>query len=411
MPIAFIILLIVLLFIMGRQLIPFAPAIWLIMTIGAIATLVTFQISPLAAWQAINWQVIGYLIGVFIIGRALEDSGLLYRLSERVFAHAHTGQSFLLSLIFIFGLLSTILMNDTVAIIATPLLIMIARKNKIDAKPLLLALAFSVSLGSTLSPIGNPQNLLIASESGMPQAFKSFLQYLTLPTLISLGICYGLFHLRYRNTLIKTRITTVVEQAHYRPLSLLCQCSLLLMILLIAAKITLEITSGYHLNFSLIGIISCLPIVLFSHRRWKIVRDIDWHTIIFFISMFILMQSVWDNGVIQHTLQTHQFNITHIPTILIIGAVVSQLISNVPLVALYLPLLIHHHANVPHFLALAAGSTIAGNFLIMGAASNVIIVQNAEKRGAKAFGLRDFILLGIPLGLLSLIIFGCFLMS
>ena len=64
---------------------------------------------------------------------------------------------------------------------------------------------------------------------------------------------------------------------------------------------------------------------------------------------------------------------------MILSATLSQLISNVPLVALYLPMLAN--PDVQSLMALAAGGTIAGNFLILGAASNVIIIQNAEKRG------------------------------
>ena len=55
-------------------------------------------------------------------------------------------------------------------------------------------------------------------------------------------------------------------------------------------------------------------------------------------------------------------------------------------------------------MALAAGSTIAGNFLILGAASNVIIIQNAEKQGG-TLGFFEFARVGIPLGFLNLLVY------
>jgi Na+/H+ antiporter NhaD/arsenite permease-like protein len=61
--------------------------------------------------------------------------------------------------------------------------------------------------------------------------------------------------------------------------------------------------------------------------------------------------------------------------IMVLSATLSQLLSNVPLVALYLPMLAN--LNVQSLMVLAEGSTIRGNFLILGAASNVIIIQNA----------------------------------
>jgi hypothetical protein len=64
-------------------------------------------------------------------------------------------------------------------------------------------------------------------------------------------------------------------------------------------------------------------------------------------------------------------------TLLLVSVLLSQFISNVPLVALYLPLLAG--ADVNALMALVVGSTLAGNVFIMGAASNIIIAQNAEK--------------------------------
>jgi Na+/H+ antiporter NhaD/arsenite permease-like protein len=90
------------------------------------------------------------------------------------------------------------------------------------------------------------------------------------------------------------------------------------------------------------------------------------------------------------------------------GVLLSQLISNVPLVALYLPVLQSHAAAPETLLALAAGSTIAGNLLILGAASNVIIVQRAERRGT-ALRFLDFARAGIPLTLLQTSVYWLFL--
>jgi len=86
----------------------------------------------------------------------------------------------------------------------------------------------------------------------------------------------------------------------------------------------------------------------------------------------------------------------------------SQLVSNVPLVALYLPLLQHAGVSEAGLLALAAGSTLAGNLLILGAASNVIIVEAADRRGTHV-SFAEFARVGIPLTLLQVAIFGVFL--
>ena len=410
MPLSIIILIIVLIAISIRKIGPYTLPIWLVMSAGAATTLATLQISISSAWHSIDWNIIGYLAGVFIIGQGLEESGLLYRFNERLFAHAHNGKTFMLSMIFIFGLSAALLMNDTIAIIATPLLLAIAQENDLNPAPLLVALAFSITIGSTLSPIGNPQNLLIATKGNMLHPFGDFLTHLTIPTLISLFVCWLLFWISYRKTIFNKPISAHIDSGHHPHLSKLCKISILLMTLLIIIKIIINaIYKQPYISFSAITLTSCTPIVLFSKKRLTILKKMDWHTLVFFISMFILMQSVWDGGLIQHYMKIAHIDITHIPTIFVISTILSQLISNVPLVALYLPLLAHHHATTQQLLALAAGSTIAGNFLVIGAASNIIIIQNSEKRGTNTFSSWEFMRLGIPLGLVCLIIYWIFL--
>ena len=90
------------------------------------------------------------------------------------------------------------------------------------------------------------------------------------------------------------------------------------------------------------------------------------------------------------------------------SVLLSQLISNVPLVALYLPYLQSLQAETPALLALAAGSTIAGNLLILGAASNVIIIQRAERHG-ETLGFTEFARTGIPVTCINLLVYALYL--
>ncbi len=91
------------------------------------------------------------------------------------------------------------------------------------------------------------------------------------------------------------------------------------------------------------------------------------------------------------------------------GIVLSQLISNVPLVALYLPLLNSHNVNNFGMIALAAGSTIAGNLFILGAASNIIIIQNAEKKNGETLTFLEFVKVGLPLTIINALVYYFFL--
>ena len=126
--------------------------------------------------------------------------------------------------------------------------------------------------------------------------------------------------------------------------------------------------------------------------------------------MFVLMESVWNTGFFQGLISSLNLDIMSMGIILILGVVVSQLISNVPMVALFLPLLISTDPGVKQFMALAAGSTIAGNLFILGAASNIIIIQHAEKENAgESVTFMEFAKVGVPLTVINTAVYWVFL--
>jgi len=96
-------------------------------------------------------------------------------------------------------------------------------------------------------------------------------------------------------------------------------------------------------------------------------------------------------------------------TIIIVSVVLSQILSNVPLVALILPMLLSGNPSAELFCALAAGSTIAGNMLLLGAASNIIIVQNLEGREEEGVSFIEFAKIGIPLTITQTIVYMFFI--
>jgi Na+/H+ antiporter NhaD/arsenite permease-like protein len=101
-------------------------------------------------------------------------------------------------------------------------------------------------------------------------------------------------------------------------------------------------------------------------------------------------------------------NLVSIGMILVISIVLSQLISNVPLVALYLPMLMQAGVTAKELMALAAGSTIAGNLSILGAASNVIIIQNSERKSGETLTFLEFIKIGVPLTITNALVYWLF---
>lgn len=401
-----VILLIVFALIAVRQVGSVKLGIWQIMLLGALAVLLTGQIPLVDALRAINLDVMLFLFGMFIVGQSMEESGYLSQLSYRFFRRAKSMDHLVLLILFGMGIASAFLMNDTLAIIATPVVLLLAKKHNASSKLLLMALAFAVTIGSVMSPIGNPQNLLIAISGGVQNPFITFFKFLFVPTILNLFLAYFLLKIFYKKHFHNNSLNHSQELIKDAELSNISKISLVLLVLLVFTKI-MTVFLGVWADFRLthIALISAIP-VLFSPKRFSIIKKIDWHTLIFFASMFVLMQSVWDSGVFQII---SDFDITSIGAVLMIAVFMSQLVSNVPLVALYLPLLLHAGGATTEMMALAAGSTIAGNFSILGAASNVIIIQNAEKKAGETLTFWEFSKVGIPLTFINAAVYWLFL--
>ncbi|NMC77599.1 MAG: anion transporter [Candidatus Methanofastidiosa archaeon] len=381
------------------------------MTLGAIVCLLTGQISPVDAIRSVNLDVILFLFGMFVVGVGLEESGYLSHISYKIFKQAKNQDQLLLVILFVIGFASAFLMNDTLAIIGTPVVIHLSKKHDTSPKLLLLTLAFAVTIGSVMSPIGNPQNLLIALEGNINNPFVLFFEYLLIPTVINLLIAYFVLKLFYKDNFHNNSLNHSEEPIKNRNLAKLSKTSLILILFMVILKISI-VTSGINFDFRLtyIALVASMPILVLAKERLQVIKNVDWKTLIFFISMFILMQSVWNSGFIQGLINNMDINITNLLMIFIVSIVLSQFISNVHLVALYLPMLIDAGATSKEMVALAAGSTIAGNLFILGAASNVIIIQNAEKKSNETITFKEFAKVGIPLTILNTIVYYVYLL-
>jgi Na+/H+ antiporter NhaD/arsenite permease-like protein len=370
------------------------------------------QISPMDALRAINVDVMLFLFGMFVMGEALEESGYLGHLSHRLLRSARTTDQLVLLLLFVVGLASALLMNDTVAIVGTPVVLLVARRQGLPPKMMLLALAFAVTIGSAMSPIGNPQNLLIALAGDLASPFVSVLARLLVPTVLCLLLAYVVLRWAFRDAFGREVAILQPEPIRDHRLAKLCKASLVIILAMVGVKVAIAVlglSDRLDLRLTYIALAGAVPVLLLSPRRAQVVRGVDWETLVFFASMFVLMQAVWDADFFQPVIEGSGAPVTSVGVIILMAVLLSQLISNVPLVALYLPMLLAAGAGEGGLVALAAGSTIAGNLTIRGAASNVIIVQNAERRGGPTLTFLEFARVGVPLTLISVLVYWAFL--
>jgi Na+/H+ antiporter NhaD/arsenite permease-like protein len=194
----------VLVVIAARKIGRFPVRIWQAMAGGALLVLLTGAITPTDALRAIEPDVMVFLFGMFVLGEALVESGALYAVAYAMLDRIRSTDALVLALLFGSALASALLMNDTLAVIGTALALQLAREHRIDARLLLLTLAFGITIGSVASPIGNPQNLLIAVRGPVPSPFLTFAGALAVPTLLNLLLTYGVLRWRYRAAFHRT---------------------------------------------------------------------------------------------------------------------------------------------------------------------------------------------------------------
>jgi Na+/H+ antiporter NhaD/arsenite permease-like protein len=308
-----------------------------------------------------------------------------------------------------------------VALVATPIVIGIAKQMKVKPAPLLITLAFGITIGSVMTPIGNPQNLLISLSSGMDYPFLTFLQYLAAPTLACIGATYLVVRRVFKKELAHAVPSQLVATKDLITDYRLAKISLTITIIVMVGFFAVGFVSMFgiqtSLNFSHIALIGGLGLFAVSAKRKEILRGMNWKIIVFFMAMFVFMGGMWHGGTIEIFSSAFPHLNRHDPSsalnIVLTSVGLSQIMSNVPFVSIYLPILHslgYAGKDTLAWMALAGASTLAGNLTILGAASNVIILESAEKRKEKAFSFIEFLKIGSIVTTLNIAILYTFLL-
>jgi len=404
--------------IIGRR--RFGVPIWAAMLTGA-ALMVGLQVIGVTdAFKAVNLEVIAFLFGMFSLVSALERSGVLRAVAVRMLAQAKTPSQILMIFVVGMGVLAAFLVNDTIALLGIPLAVQIARHSGIRPAVLLLALAFGITVGSVMTPIGNPQNLLIAIDSGIEFPFATFLLYLGAPTIANLFATFYVLKLYFRKELaVSSRASEVADDdGAYNPRQ--ARLSIYATVATLAGFALSEVLHGLgvaDLSLSVVAMLGAAALYAFSKERTQILRSVDYSVLVFFAAMFVVTTSMWSSGAVSGiTGWLPEPNPADGPqSIGIITATslsLSQVLSNVPFVDLYNFVMIEKGFTGEHvgqWLMLAAASTVAGNLTILGAASNIIIIESAEARGVRAFGFVEFAKIGSVITAVNILIYYLFL--
>ena len=360
--------------------------------LGAVAFLATGSISVEDAKAAIDAPTIVVLFGMMLLSAQYRQSGLYSVIGGRL-ARVEDPKRLLLGTILVTALLSAVLTNDVTCFALTPLLGASLLASGRQPLPYLLALACASNIGSALTPIGNPQNILIAQTLRLP--FLPFVLVCAVPVALSLGVLYLFMARRLAEDGNGTVLSATEEPIPlHRPEAAKA-------IVLTVAAIALFL-SPVPAPLTALGVAG---VVLTSRRMHT--RDmlalVDWHLLALFVSLFIVGRgfevSGWTEAA-RGALAGAGADLSHPAVLVVAVSLLGLAVGNVPAVMLLLPF-VGRQPETGY--AMALSSTFAGNAVLVGSIANLIVAEQAGRLGIR-LGFREHIGVGLPVTLISLAI-------
>ena len=366
--------------------------------VGAAAVLATRVLDLDQATRAVDVPTIVLLMGMMIVVGYIRVSGFFVVLSDWIAARRFSPRVFLGVTIASSGFLSAFLVNDVVCVAMTPLILELCRSRRLPAAPYLIGLATASNIGSTATITGNPQNIIIGALSGIP--YGSFAARLAPIAVIGLAIDFLVLSLVYSRSLAaahdvdRTPAAVPPRRVVHRGLLIKCVCVTVAMIVLFFAGQPIAITA-----------LAAASILLLDRVRVeKIYGMIDWRLLVMFVGLFIVVHAFEVHVIRGFDLQTWTV-ITNSPVVLLSGlsVVLSNIVSNVPAVLLFKPLIEVIPDKQTAWLALAMSSTLAGNLTMLGSVANLIVVEGARRERIH-LGFGEFLKIGVPITILTTLV-------
>ncbi len=361
--------------------------------LGAVAFLASGEITLDQAKEAIDAPTLAVLFGMMMLSAQYQTSGL-YRFIGRKLAAMNNPRRLLAGTIVVAGALSAILTNDVVCFALTPLLGASLIQAGLKPLPFLIALACATNIGGALTPIGNPQNILISQRMGLP--FLPFVLACAIPVVLSAIFLYALIARSVPN---KNEWREAKMDPTQNPdLDLPAARKAILLTLATLALFLLPIPN----YLTALGIAGAVLISRRMHTR-AMLAQVDWQLLTLFIGLFVVVRGLELSGWVEaarKALADRGADLSRPVVYLPFVVVLSNLVGNVPAVMLLLPFL-KMNAQTGHALALA--STFAGNAILPGSIANLIVAEHAERLGIR-FGFREHLRIGLPVTLVSLVI-------
>lgn len=361
----------------------------------------------------IDFNTLGVLIGMMLVVSCVKRSGLFEYVAIYIAQLAQgNAVKILIGFAVITAFLSAILDNVTTVLLIGPMTLVITQILQINPIPFLITEIISSNIGGTSTLIGDPPNIMIGSAAGL--SFSDFVIHLGPIVIIILSVTLVFLYFIYKKDLIitpkqKEAILTLDARKSITNYSLLYKSLITISLILLGFIFHDQL----GISSSVIALSGATLILIISKEDpEEIFASVEWLTIAFFTSLFIIVGGLESVGII-HALASSLITITAgnetlmLIVILWLSAIVSSFLDNIPFVATLIPLILTMEQTgihvAPLWWAVSLGACLGGNGTLIGASANLVLANIGARHGHKiSFGY--YFKIGFPLMILSIII-------
>jgi len=386
---------------------------WKIAYIGMISgvaiagiLLLSHLASPRNIVEAVKWDVLGIYWGFMMLSMIFAESGIPKYLAYHLLENTKNMGSALIVLCAITAFLSAFLENVGVVLLMAPILIEISRKTGTPLFYLLVPVAISTNMSTTVTMVADPPAIILASKTGMKfWDFYIFQGRISIGIISTVGVLAGLAALYFvAGRALRRKARFEREEVKINPLPV---------IILVSGIVLLVVGQRMGISAGVAGLAVGLASLAVARRKSaSMLREFDWNSFFFIVGVFLVIYGVDRVGLLKNLADGMKSLGVGNPALSLaivtwISVAFSSFIDNVPYTVLMIPVCRHMAESLgispfPLLFGMLIGTGFGGNVTPVGAAANVFAVGILEKHGHR-IRLRDYLKISIPTTLASVL--------
>jgi Na+/H+ antiporter NhaD/arsenite permease-like protein len=380
--------------------------------LGAALVLLTQTIDQERAIEAIDFNTLGLLAGMMLMVKLTETTGVYTYLAIRA-GQISRGRplAVVASLAITTAVLSAFLDNLTTVLLVVPITFLLADALDIDPIPLVITEIIASNIGGTATLIGDPPNIMIAGATNL--SFLDFVVNLAPLASLTFVVVCGMLYLFYRPRLqiehsARERVMRLDARASIEDRDELIRT----VPILVLSVLVFFVHKPLHLEPATVALAGATFMLLSTRQAVeKALAGIEWPTLFFFLGLFVMVGGLEETGAIAGIADgiasvTGGDRTAELLGITWATAIGSGIVDNIPFTATMIPVveeLKGANGDDAYWWALAIGACFGGNATLIAAAANVAAAGMAARSG-RPIGFVEFLKVGLPATLLSLVI-------